>query len=136
MALLEIFGFLKDSAVHTAGEEGRGPRRVYALCKPGRKHGNLSHAKPAISQRQTFTAPRKYISSRSNLLFFLSLFPGKPQLAGRQRKKKKTPFGEEKNVFFFFFKFWFFLMRHKDSSLLPQSYPSMIGCSPFHPFSM
>lgn len=31
MALLEIFGLLKDSAVPVAGEGGKGLRRVYTL---------------------------------------------------------------------------------------------------------
>lgn len=31
MALLEIFGLLKDSAVPVAGEEGKGLRRVYTF---------------------------------------------------------------------------------------------------------
>lgn len=56
------------------GEEGRGLRRVYALFKPGRKHVNLSHLSPAISQRGIFTAPRKSINSHSNLIFSNAFF--------------------------------------------------------------
>lgn len=67
MALLEIFGLFKDSAIPVAwGGRKRLEEGLYAF-KPGRKHINLSHPSPAINQSGIFITPRKSACSCSNL---------------------------------------------------------------------
>lgn len=78
------------------GEEGRGLRRVYALFKPGRKHINLSHPSPAISQRGGLYSSQKIYQLTLEPHIFQCLFPGKQQLT-EQDRKTIIPFG--KNVF-------------------------------------
>lgn len=46
MALLEIFGLLKDSAVPVAGEEGKGVRRVYT--RSNKEENTLTSPTPVL----------------------------------------------------------------------------------------
>jgi hypothetical protein len=76
-------GFLNILQSTQLGEKGRGLRRVYALFKPGRKHINLSHPRPAVNQRGIFTTPRKIYQLTLKPHIFQSLLLSKQQLTGQ-----------------------------------------------------